>query len=312
MEDTFYIKNYQIIKEGRLKIRPGITLITGPSNHGKSSIFKAYKQLIYNTPGNTYINSFADQCELILDNDAYTIEYRKNKTKSSYDIKVVNPETTLHIDKLGVNQLDKVKELTKIDKDLGYNFWDQLEKPFLLDRTNREQFLLLQESPISANLLNIQETIKTDIKSLKDEILVSQGSLDVVNNNITKQEEILSHSDLVHEVSTKASTVNDLNRRLNSLMTKVKEFSTTEKELEKYKDLTDVSFDNKIDTIYNKFNIMEGKIKALTKITNDCNNSNIEINTISKDLSTVEEIISKEFSICPLCGNVIDENHNNI
>ena len=37
-----------------------------------------------------------------------------------------------YIDKLGVNQIDKVKELTNIDKNLGYNFWDQLEKPFLL------------------------------------------------------------------------------------------------------------------------------------------------------------------------------------
>jgi exonuclease SbcC len=310
MIDKFTIENYQIIKNGSILIRPGITLITGPSNNGKSSIFKAYKQIIYNLTGSTYINSFADKCRLILENDNYKITYERTKSKSSYDI--FSDGKLSHIDKLGANQLDKVKELTKIDKDLGYNFWDQLEKPFLLDRTNREQFLLLQESPISANLLNIQETIKTDIKSLKDEILVSQGSLDVVNNNITKQEAILSHSDLVHEVSTKASTVNDLNRKLNSLMTKVKEFSATEKELEKYKDLTDVSFDNKIDTIYNKFNIIEGKIKTLTKITTDCNNSNIEISTISKDLSTVEEIISKEFSICPLCGNVIDENHNNI
>lgn len=310
MIDKFTIENYQIIKNGSILIRPGITLITGPSNNGKSSIFKAYKQIIYNLTGNTYINSFADKCRLILENDNYKITYDRTKSKSSYDI--FSDGKLSHIDKLGANQLDKVKELTKIDKELGYNFWDQLEKPFLLDRTNREQFLLLQESPISANLLNIQETIKTDIKALKDEILVSQGSLDVVNSNITKQEEILSHSDLVHEVSTKASTVNDLNRRLNSLMTKVKEFSTTEKELEKYKDLTDVSFDNKIDDIYSKFNIMEGKIKTLTRITNDCNNSNIEISTISKDLSTVEEIISKEFSICPLCGNVIDENHNNI
>ena len=154
MTDKFIIKNYQIIKNGEIELRPGITLITGPSNNGKSSIFKAYKQLIYNLSGNTYINQFADQCKLILDNDEYTIEYKKTKTKSSYDIKVVNPETTLHIDKLGVNQIDKIKELTHIDKDLGYNFWDQLEKPFLLCKTNREQFLLLQQSPISANLLN--------------------------------------------------------------------------------------------------------------------------------------------------------------
>ena len=311
MEDTFYIKNYQIIKEGKVKIRPGMTLITGPSNSGKSSIFKAYKQIIYNTPGNTYINSFADQCELILDNDAYTIEYRKTKTKSSYDIKVVNPETTLHIDKLGVNQIDKVKELTKIDKDLGYNFWDQLEKPFLLDRTNREQFLLLQESPISANLLNIQESIKTDIKNLKDAILVFQGSLNVVNEDITKQEEILKHSDLVHEVSSKASDLNNLNNKLSNIMTKVKDYSAAEKELNNYKDI-EIEFDNRIDEIYNKYTVVEKKVKELTEYNNECLNINNTINELSKELSSIEKIISEQFAICPLCGNVINENHNKI
>ena len=52
MIDTFTIENYQIIKKGSILIRPGITLITGPSNNGKSSIFKAYKQIIYNLSGN--------------------------------------------------------------------------------------------------------------------------------------------------------------------------------------------------------------------------------------------------------------------
>lgn len=312
MTDRFIIKNYQIIKKGELLIRPGITLITGPSNNGKSSIFKAYKQIVYNLSGNTYINQFANECELILDNDEYTIEYRKTKTKSSYDIKVVNPETTLHIDKLGVNQLDKIKELTRIDKELGYNFWDQLEKPFLLNRTNREQFLLLQESPISSNLLNIQEAIKSDIKSLKDEILVSQGSLNVINDNITKQEEILKHSDLVHEISNKADNLNNLNNKLTMIMNNVKEYSNTEKELNTFNNIGDIQFNNDIDAIYAKFNSFEKTINELTKINIDCTEIDNTVNTLNKEMSSIEKIISDAFQVCPLCGNVINENHNNI
>lgn len=310
MTDKFIIKNYQIIKHIKLEFRNGITVITGPSNSGKSSIFKAYKQLIYNTPGNTYINSFANECELILDNDKYTIEYRKTKTKSSYDIKIVNPETTLHIDKLGVNQIDKVKELTKVDKDLGYNFWDQLEKPFLLNKTNREQFLLLQESPVSANLLNIQENIKADIKALKDEILVSQGSLNVVNNNITKYESILQHSDSVHELSSKASDLNALNLKLSKIMEKVKEFSTTEKELAGYKDIGDVTFKNDIDSVYTKYNLVLSKITEMNKQNNLVAQIDQEIDATSKQIVNIKEIIEKYFNVCPLCGNVLNENHN--
>ena len=194
---------------------------------------------------------------------------------------------------------------------MGYNFWDQLEKPFLLDRTNREQFLLLQESPISANLLNIQESIKTDIKNLKDAILVFQGSLNVVNEDITKQEEILKHSDLVHEVSSKASDLNNLNNKLSNIMTKVKDYSATEKELNNYKDI-EIEFDNRIDEIYNKYTVVEKKVKELTEYNNECLDINNTINELSKELSSIEKIISKQFAICPLCGNVINENHNKI
>ena len=125
MIDKFTIDNYQIIKHGEILFRPGITLITGSSNNGKSSIFKAYKQLIYNLSGNTYINQNADKCKLTLENNDYKIAYNKSKSKSNYDI--TTNEGTLSFDKLGVNQIPEIKDLVKIDKNLHYNFWEQLD-----------------------------------------------------------------------------------------------------------------------------------------------------------------------------------------
>ena len=307
-EDIFYIKNYQIIKNGKIKIRPGITLITGPSNNGKSSIFKAYKQIIYNLPGNTYINQFADQCELILDNDKYTIEYRKTKTKSSYDIKVVNPETTLHIDKLGVNQIDKIKELTHIDKELGYNFWDQLEKPFLLDRTNREQFLLLQESPISANLLNIQETIKTDIKTLKDEVLVSQGSLNVLNENINNYENILKNSAEINTHYDNTQELNKLNNKITDLNTKLLNLTNIEDKLNKINSVLNNNInigDSNITEVYEKFNYFNSNLPKLISFTNQIKSIINNIEQTNNDITNITNIINVKFNVCPLCGNIL-------
>lgn len=305
----FIIKNYQIIKRGEIELRPGMTLITGPSNSGKSSIFKAYKQLIYNLSGNTYINQFADQCELILDNDSYTIEYRKTKTKSSYDIKVVNPETTLHIDKLGVNQIDKVKELTHIDKELGYNFWDQLEKPFLLCKTNREQFLLLQQSPISANLLNIQESIKNDIKNLNSNILINQGSLNTITGIITKYEETLKYSAEVQKIVRDMEMINNVNNKIDSLTAKMKQLDNINMELDKIKKVSDIKLElPNIEDIYNKFNYFNNKIAEFSNINGQINSNSMEISKTAKESEELEEIFHKYFNICPLCGNVLDSN----
>lgn len=308
--ERFIIKNYQIIKKGEIELRPGITLITGPSNNGKSSIFKAYKQLIYNLSGNTYINQFADECKLILDSDEYTIEYRKTKTKSSYDIKVVNPETTLHIDKLGVNQIDKVKELTHIDKNLGYNFWNQLEKPFLLCETNREQFLLLQESPISSNLFNIQENIKSDIKILKDSLLVTQGSLNVLNTNITKYEGILQYSERVNKLVDNMKNLSSLNDKITDVNKKIADINNIDKELLKIAELSEIELKVNIDDVYNKYQTFTNKIYNFTSISNEVKKETDAIEKNTNELSKLEEIINTYFNICPLCGNILHEIHN--
>ena len=303
MVDKFTIDNYQIIKHGEILFRPGITLITGSSNNGKSSIFKAYKQLIYNLSGNTYINQYADKCKLTLENTDYKITYNKSKSKSNYTI--TTKDGTLSFDKLGVNQVPEIKNLVNIDKSLHYNFWEQLEKPFLINKTNREQFLLLQESPISSNLLNIQDNIKADIKSLKDDLLIKQGSLNIVNENILKEEKILSNSDdinnLVNNVAELINLYNKMTKITNSLTT----LSNIDIELEKINTIVDITFDSTVEESYNKYSNLKEKIsklvslnKSVKEIDNEYNNTNVELDNLLK-------IINTKFKVCPICGQEI-------
>lgn len=303
MVDKFTIDNYQIIKHGEILFRPGITLITGSSNNGKSSIFKAYKQLIYNLSGNTYINQYADKCKLTLENTDYKITYNKSKSKSNYTI--VTKDGTLSFDKLGVNQVPEIKNLVNIDKSLHYNFWEQLEKPFLINKTNREQFLLLQESPISSNLLNIQDNIKADIKSLKDDLLVKQGSLNVINENILKEEKVLSNSDdinnLVNDVAELINLYNKMTKITNSLTT----LSNIDIELEKINTIVDITFDSTVEESYNKYFNLKEKISKLVSLNKSVKEIDNEYNNTEMELSNLLKIINTKFKVCPICGQEI-------
>ncbi len=49
------IKNYQIISKAELSFIPGLNVIVGPSNNGKSSILKGIKALLYTVPGTSPI-----------------------------------------------------------------------------------------------------------------------------------------------------------------------------------------------------------------------------------------------------------------
>lgn len=301
--DRFIIDNYQIIKHGEILIRPGITLITGPSNNGKSSIFKAFKQLIYNLPGNTYINQFADKCTLTLLSDTYKIVYSKYKSKSCYDITENNE--TLHIDKLGVNQIEKVRDLTNINKDFHYNFWEQLEKPFLLNKTNREQFLLLQESPISSNLLNIQENIKSDIKVLREAILLNQGGLNTLNESIKNYEETLKYSNEINDLLNRINNLNNLNTQVTSLNEKYNLYTNIESELSKLPDSIEITTNDKLTEVYNQINSLTTTINNFSLTNNNINQVVTEINTIETDLNNLNTIMTTYFNICPLCGNIL-------
>jgi len=303
MTDKFIIDNYQIIRHGEIEFRPGITLITGSSNNGKSSIFKAYKQLVYNLSGNTYINQYADKCKLTLENEDYKIVYNKTKTKSSYDI--TTKEGNISFDKLGVNQIKEIRDLIHIDKDLHYNFWEQLEKPFLINKTNREQFLLLQESPISGNLLNIQENIKSDIKALKDDLLIKQGSLEIVTENILKEEKVLVNSDdinsLVENVARLIETYNKLTNIKNNLIT----LNNIDIELEKVNNIVDIKFDSTIEESYNEYYNLKEKISKFVKFNKSIEEVNNEYDNINNKLNNLLNVISSKFSICPICGQEI-------
>ena len=303
MQEKFTIDNYQIIKHGEILFRPGITLITGSSNNGKSSIFKAYKQLIYNLSGNTYINQNADKCKLTLENNDYKIVYNKTKSKSSYNI--TTSDGTLSFDKLGVNQIPEIKDLVKIDKNLHYNFWEQLEKPFLINKTNREQFLLLQESPISSNLINIQDNIKSDIKTLKDDLLISQGSLNIINENILKEEKILENSDSINNLINNVTNIATTYNKLINLKNNLNNLNNINNELEKIHNVINITIDSNIEESYNKYLNLKNKISELININKSIESTNTEYTELENKLNNLINIINKKFNICPICGQEI-------
>ena len=46
------VQDYQIIKNVKAEFIPGLNLVVGPSNNGKTSLLKAMKSLLYTEPGN--------------------------------------------------------------------------------------------------------------------------------------------------------------------------------------------------------------------------------------------------------------------
>lgn len=78
------IKNYQIIKKAELSFIPGLNIILGPSNNGKSSILKGIKALLYTTPGTTPIRQGETSYIIGLKYNGHVVLLQKGMKESVY------------------------------------------------------------------------------------------------------------------------------------------------------------------------------------------------------------------------------------
>jgi len=128
MINSIEIKNFQSHKNTRLELDPGVNAIVGPSDCGKSVVFRALNWLINNRPSGNDFHSWwggEPKVSVLLDN-AETIIRTKKKTENIYKL---GPQI---FKAFGSNVPD---EISKALNTSDINFQFQLDDPFLFGQT---------------------------------------------------------------------------------------------------------------------------------------------------------------------------------
>ena len=87
MLESAHIINYQIIKDITYKFHPGVNVLTGPSDNGKSASLRAIRKAITNKPtGDRFRTKDTKQTTIKLNFKEGAVEYKKTKTKAQYNI----------------------------------------------------------------------------------------------------------------------------------------------------------------------------------------------------------------------------------
>lgn len=87
MIEQVRIRNFQSHKDTTLTFKPGINLITGNSDCGKSAIMRAFYWAIENTRGDAFVSSWAtknDECSVTLRTNDNTIKRIKDSKVNGY------------------------------------------------------------------------------------------------------------------------------------------------------------------------------------------------------------------------------------
>lgn len=307
------IKDYQIIKQAVLEFKPGLTVLVGPSNNGKSSIIKAMKAAIYTEPGTTPIRTGADSYIVGIQKDGHTVVYQKKEGSTKY---IVDGE---QYSKFGFNTPEEVskalniKELQLNGNKIQLNFWDQMDKPFLLDKSAGELFKFIVDSGENDQLSSVLKSMVSDRQQINRDADVVQGSIKSTEDMIKEQENILNKQ---KDVLSKADIIIDKKERYElykNIKEKIETFKNSDKEIESIRPklLTDMhNFDiyNILNySISQKLNDITNIRKLLTEYSSAdlCYHNKLEeINAINNKENILNRI---DYNQIKNIGNLIEE-----
>lgn len=293
------IKNYQAIKDAELEFVPGVNVIVGSTNNGKSSIIRAIQGAINNQGGSGFINYDAEEAVVTINNNEDTLIWTKSKKqgKSSYNIN--NEELT----KIGQKQLPEVADLLNMHEvEVGLerfqiNFWKQMEKPFLVDKTAYQLFDFISQSKEQEFVAGLQNTATSEFKELNAEVNSLNIQIDSLTKQTTDLTEEIKHLEIINDFDIasleKAIVVsNNIQNSINSYETYNNEYYKIKEDLVKYTNVVDTCYENYqtiVDDISN-LTLLENKISSYNKEESDLNKIAIAIKSIDVKINNLKEV----------------------
>ncbi|WP_417391920.1 AAA family ATPase [Gimesia sp.] len=162
-----------------IDLSPGLTVLTGPNNCGKSAFVSALQILADNTSGDFMVRHGEKECRVIVEtDDGHTIEWKRKKKTVSYNIDGVD------FHRLRNSVPDQLHEILKLSKvkagdadEFDVHFGEQKSPIFLLgDRGSRAARFFASSSDASV-LIEMQKLHRSKVKAAQQEYQRQQNEL---------------------------------------------------------------------------------------------------------------------------------------
>ena len=285
------IKDYQIIKNASLEFIPGLNVIVGPSNNGKTSILKAIKALLFTVPGTTPIRSGQSSYIVGIQYNGHIVILQKGLKESAYTIDKEKyskfGQTTPEIVSNSLN----IKELILNGNKEQLNFWDQMNYPFLLDKSSVELFKFIIDSGENDKLSEALKSMVTDRQSLNKSIDMIQGSINTLDLEIDNYKKELEEAKLIVDSSIKIIELQSQVSKLNLL----KDLKNKRNKFLENKELNTIEFDkalinytvykslnNSINNLFNKILTLKNYSMKIKTLIENLSNTKKELNRLEK------------------------------
>ena len=304
------VKDFQIIKGANLSFLPGLNCIIGQSNNGKSALFRAAKSCIYNIPGTSQVRLGASNYAVGIQVNGHTVILQKG-TNNIYKI---DGQT---INKIGRTQLEEVakalniKELNLNGTNEQINFLDQMEKPFLLDRSETELFRFIVDSGKDNNITTALKSITQDRQQITRDITLTEGKLQALEQDTEKKKLELANSKDKLDVCERVIAIGPKIQRVKEIAKLKETFEQDNEQLLKSTKLLEntTSIINKVESPVTKINNIVKKSNLISQLIKDYKEKSNSIKALEEKISSLSAFkdsnLSKSFEKYKLLSELI-------
>lgn len=300
MIQSIEIQNFQSHKNSLLEFHPGVNVIIGLSDSGKSAIIRAMKWLIWNRPtGDSFRSKFGGKTVVILSLNGNKIERIKSDHENSY---IINDK--LKFEAIKTDVPDEIQKILNFDK---INLQQQADNFFLLNSTPGE-------AAIHFNKIAHLENIDKSIKNIQSWIKGIEQDIKSKNSSIIDLQETLKQFDFVDKLEANIEVLENEEKILNNKIRAKNELdelinSIKDLEIQINKESTVLKWEDKINNAIDLIkdrNERQKTVDGLSELIEDLKILGKDIDKYYKELCGLEDKFKKEFpDICPLCGTKI-------
>ena len=288
MITSLHIQNFQSHPDTKLEFDPGVNVIVGSSDSGKTAIIRALRWAVWNKPlGDAFRSDWGGDTSVtaFLDFGAGSVERFKGKGGDRYAVWKEGQLDETKLKAFGTTPPEEVDRLFNI-KEL--NLQSQLDSPFLLSQSAGEVARYFNRIARIDQIDSSMQTVERWVRKINQDI-ASQES------QITQHQQTLQEFEYLDKMESEVEVLEDMQSRRDktargsqTLETKLKELQQVEEEMEAQ--ILAVRAEQAVGDIlalFDRKDTVQTRILALSKVIE-------ESDRVKKQAGELKEEISSE------------------
>ena len=313
MSDKLHIniKDFQSLKKADILLTPGITVITGATNNGKSAIIRAIDSAIFNLGDDSMVRGGQRYYGINLSNDSHNMLMARDNVGK-------NEKTAYQFDggsvqkKVGRGQLEEVSRMFNIREvkmnngtKMKINFWYQNDKPFLMDKTSGQlyEFLSMSSCDSYAKVLKV---LGSDIKAINSDINTLTTEIDTYKGLINDKRDFIGDNEGFDDVYGSAIRLDGIIKdyqnicrlieEIDEYSTKIHNVSTKISELKD--DVNSLEFESiecvykNVKSMYDRYSELNNTLSMTLYICDTINNISKAVKSIDEEFNCINNAIN--------------------